>query len=117
MKMTLSTDHAARILMEDDNANWSWAGARALVEYLDEIDEDMELDVVAIRCDYSEYSSLQDWAEDYFADGLKDDGLLLELDEDGDLVDEDAADTAIRDYIENYGTLIEFEGGIIVSSF
>jgi hypothetical protein len=27
------------------------------------------------------------------------------------------AENAVRDYIENHGTLIEFDGGIIVSSF
>lgn len=112
MKMTLSTDHAARILMEDDNANWSWAGARALVEFLDEIDEDMELDVVAIRCDYTEYESLHAWAKDYFKDGLNDSALGTEDEE-----DDDAIDDAIRDYIEDHGTLLEFNGGIIVSSF
>jgi hypothetical protein len=32
-------------------------------------------------------------------------------------MDEDEIDEAIRDYINDHGTLIEFDGGIIVSNF
>lgn len=72
MKMTLSTNHAASLLNEDENANWTHAGALALVEYLEEMEEEsgeeIEFDVVAIRCDFSQYDSLQEWAHDYFSD-------------------------------------------------
>lgn len=114
MKTTLSTHDIADALFNDSNANWSRAGALALAEYLEEWEEstgeEMELDVVAIRCDFAEWSSLQEWAEDYFIN-WKDD---LRIDEDDD---EDDIDEKIREYIINHGTLIEFSGGIIVSSF
>jgi hypothetical protein len=67
MKKTLTTYDIANELIQDSNANWSRAGAFALAEYLQELEEDtgeeMEMDVVAIRCDYSEYSSLEEWAD------------------------------------------------------
>ena len=56
---TLTTNQVAQALYNDDNANWSYTGAQALASYLDTLADDlgdMELDVVAIRCEYSEYS-------------------------------------------------------------
>jgi CO dehydrogenase/acetyl-CoA synthase gamma subunit (corrinoid Fe-S protein) len=116
MKMTLNTYDIADALHKDENANWSYQGAKALAEYLEDYEEstgeELELDVVAIRCDYSQYESLQEWAENYFSDGVKD--SALGLDEDSD---DDEKDDAIREYIQDNGQLIEFDGGIIVSSF
>jgi len=89
--------------------------ARAFAEYLDtDENADAEFDRVKIRSDFSEYFGLQDWAVYYFG------GLSKAVDEFG----EDAAEFAdgncdddIREYIQDHGTLIEFDGGIIVSSF
>jgi hypothetical protein len=98
----------ADLLIADNNANWSNAGARALAEYLEEMEEEtgeeMELDVVAIRCDFSEFASLANWADEY--------GFSIDEDE-----DEEAAEESIREYIKDRGELVEFDGGIIVSSF
>lgn len=66
MKLTLTTNEAVRLLLEDEYANWSRDGATALVEYLDEIDPDMEFDAVAIRCDFYEYKSAMDATEDLY---------------------------------------------------
>jgi hypothetical protein len=111
MKNTLNTSEAASLLMADDNAAWSMAGAFALVEYLEQVEEDcdteIEFDRVALRCEYSEYESLQEWARYYFTDDQRFD--ILEG-------SEDRAET-IRDYILDQGQLIEFDGGIIVSEF
>jgi hypothetical protein len=111
MKNTLNTSEAASLLMADDNAAWSMAGAFALVEYLEQIEEDcgteIEFDRVALRCEYSETESLQEWARCYFTDEQRFDVL------EGS---EDRAET-IRDYILDHGQLIEFDGGIIVSEF
>lgn len=93
---------------------WSRAGAYALAQYLEELEEEMgeelELDVVAIRCDFSEYPSLQQWAEDYFSDYEDSLGLTEKS------TDEDR-DDCIREYILDHGQLVEFSGGVIVSSF
>lgn len=109
MKKTLSTWEAAHMLKQDENANWSLAGAFAIVEYLEkleyELDEDIELDVVAIRCDFSEHKSLLAVFEDTGID-------TSNLPE-----DEEERDDEIREYINDHGTLIEFDGGVIVSKF
>jgi hypothetical protein len=115
MKMTLTTHAVANELRKDDNASWSYAGAFALAEYLEELEdstgEEMELDVVAIRCDFSEYSSLQEWAHDHFSNAWEELGI------DEEDADDEELDGKIREYIQDNGQLIEFDGGVIVSSF
>ena len=117
MKTTLSTTQAANKLIQDDNANWSYRGAIALIEYLEELEEDMGeeigLDFVGLRCDYSEYNDLEDWAEGYW--GAKTNWMHEIKIDDG--ADADEIDEAIREYIQDHGQLIEFTGGVIVSSF
>lgn len=110
----MTTSDIARELAEDEYSSFTWAGAYALAEWLEEMDEscgvESEFDRVAIRCDFSQYESLQEWAQDYFTDWKKDLDIY-------DLEDTDYVDELIKDYIEDHGILIEFDGGIIVSSF
>jgi len=124
MKKTMTTYDIAHELLQDTNAAWTRAGAFALAEHLEQYEEEtgeeMEMDVVAIRCDFSEYSSLEDWAVDYFSDSKQaSDAMGLELDMDGQTwtSDEEEIRDAIRSYIQDNGQLVEFDGGIIVSSF
>jgi hypothetical protein len=123
MKTTLATSDIAHALKSDFNAAWSWKGARALAEYLEEYEEstgeELELDVCAIRCDFSEYASLEAWASDHFRDQADAvDKLGLTLGMDGSIDEEsDEIDDNIRSYIQDNGQLIEFDGGVIVSSF
>ena len=141
MKKTLTTHEIANELLDDSNANWSHSGAYALAEYLQELEEstgeEMELDVVAIRCDWSEYDSLQDWAADYFAGDWRIEvgadmdevaEILVDaakLEAAGEIADANQShshadgilDSAVRDYINEHGQLIEFDGGVIVSQF
>ena len=114
MKTTLSTSEAADILFNDKNANWSYSGARALAEYLEEYEEstgeEMEFDYVAIRCDFSEWDSLQEWAADYFSGDWREEVGVEDC-------EDEETDDKIREYIQDHGQLIEFDGGVIVSSF
>ena len=120
MKTTLNTYEIVNALLNDNNAAWSLNGAKALAEYFEEYEEDcsveLELDVVAFRCEFSEYASLEDWLMEYYGktleEAFKSAGLDLEGDE-----DEDERDDLIRSHILDQGQLIEFNGGIIVSGF
>jgi hypothetical protein len=120
MKATLSTTEAAEILIADTCANWSRAGAFALVEYLEEFEdstgEEMEFDRVAIRCDFSEYDSALEAAEDY---GWSREASILDDDDnirpDEDVMDENN-DLALK-WLENRTSVIEFDGGIIIQNF
>ena len=117
--------------MSDENADWTTAGARALVEHLEQIEEDykteIEFDRVELRSSYSEYESIIDWADQHFANYREDFGIEYinpmtgesddqsVLDCDGNFHDE-VLDSIAR-YIHDHGQLIEFDGGIIVSEF
>lgn len=108
MHQNISTDEAIKLLKEDDNADWSWSGAEALVGYLegleDSLDKSIEFDRVAIRCEYSEYSSALEAAEHY--------GFIPEDDE-----DEDDVESSAITYLEDRTTVIKFEGGVIIQQF
>ena len=113
MKQTMTTHQIADALKSDEYAGWSWAGSMALAEYLEQYEEEteqeMEFDRVAIRCDFSEYESLEEWAQEHF--GAED------LESVSDLVSDESLADSIRSYINMRASLIEFDGGIIVSSF
>ena len=101
MKQTLSTLEAADILFRDENAAWSYAGAYALVEYLEQYEQDtgeeLEFDPIAIRCDFSEYESAIEAVRSY-TDSIKTEKEALE-------------------YLEDRTSVISFEGGIIIIDF
>ena len=68
MKQTLTTYDIAEALVNDEDGGWSRAGAFAMAEYLEQYEEDtgeeLDLDVVAIRCDYSEYATAWECVDD-----------------------------------------------------
>lgn len=123
MKTTLTTYQAADILSNDENSSFTRAGAFALVEYLenieDETGEEMQFDSVGIRCDWSEYADLMEWGKYHFANMMDAISKLnLNLDGEGRVANGDTeVDDKIRDFIRDNGELIEFDGGVIVSNF
>lgn len=113
MKMRISAYEAADMLLADENANWSRAGALAMAEYLeqleDDIGEEIEFDVVAIRCDFSEYDSARDCVEDCYD--------LNDIVNPEDELDDDEIEEACLEWLRERTIIIEFKGGIIVSEF
>ena len=101
----MTTYECAKALTHDEYANWTRSAAFALVEYLEQMEDDcgtqIEFDPVALRCEFSEYESLQDFANEYW---LTDSQRLTR-------------DEVIKEYIEHRSTLIEFDGGILVQDF
>lgn len=63
--------------------NFSYKGLGALFEYLEElsedIGEDIEVDVIAICCDFTEYESLLDFNQEYY--GYDSDRYMADTDE------------------------------------
>ena len=80
----------------DRNENFSYEGKRALFDYLEEYEEssgdELELDVIAICCDYTE-ADWQEIADDYRID-------LSDCD------DDDEKQAVVVEYMENNTTLI-----------
>lgn len=89
-------------------------GLRALFEFMDELSEegDIELDVIAICCDYSQYDSSLEAAKEM---------SRFEEDEREEWEDEDDYNERVEsealDYLRDNTTVIEFDGGVIVQSF
>ena len=113
MKLTLSTSEAVNRLLSDTNASWSRAGARALVEHLEELEdangEELELDVVALRCDYSEWDSALECAIEH---GFEPNPNLGEEAQDASDKENDALD-----WLQDRCIVILFDTGVIVSAF
>lgn len=72
----------------DRSENFSRAGRRKLYEYLEELEEscctDIEVDVIALCCDYSE-SDIETVLKDYSLDSLddlRDNTTVIEVDND-----------------------------------
>ena len=90
---------------------WTYDGLRALYAYLDDLSDDLgepiELDVIALCCDYCEHASALEAAKEYGYE--PDEGA----DEEGDEDDEELALAWLRDQT----TVIEFDGGVIVQPF
>lgn len=120
MKQTMTTYQVADALVRDEYANWSIAGASAIAEHFERIEEEtgeeLEFNAVDIRCSWSEYENLQDWAFDFY--GTDRDGhdwqYHLNITKD---MDDDEIDDLIRERIRESGELIEFDEGVIVSNF
>jgi len=68
MKTTLNKEQAVNMLLADNYAGWTKKQAEALVDYFEEYEystgEEIELDVIAIRCEYAAYNT-QELIEEY----------------------------------------------------
>ena len=88
--------------------SFSYDGLKALFEYLESYEEDtgeeMELDVIALCCEYSEYDSALEAATEYGYEA-----------EEGE--DEDDQEQAALEYLQERTQVIEFSGGVIIQCF
>lgn len=92
------------------NEQFTYAGKRALFDYLEEYEEstdtEVELDVIALCCDYSEYASALDC--------IKDAGYNF-TPEAGDTPEEQ--EESALEWLNEQTSVIKFEGGIIIQQF
>lgn len=88
--------------------NFSYDGAKALVEYLDELSEDIgeniEYDPIAFCCDYAEYSE-----KEY-------ESLASEYSQDFGQGDDFEQDMFLT-WLSDNTTVVEFNGGLIIQGF
>ena len=113
MYQTVSFYDFERAFITADRAdNFSYNGKKALFEWFEAM-EDMtgdeigiELDVVAICCDFSEYKTALEALQDY------DRGVYESEEYDG----VDAEEKALA-WFEDQTTVLSFEGGVIIQAF
>jgi hypothetical protein len=100
MKQTLTTGQVADALRRDENARWSYEAAHALAEYYESIEacdgKEIELDVVAIRCEWTEYKTAHEIAEAY------------DIPVEGDEEDEE---DVVTEYVNELSQLIKLPNG------
>ena len=88
MKQSVNIYDFEREFKRFERNNFSWDGLKALFEYLEEYEEgtgeEIELDVIALCCEYAEYDSLKEYNDDYGTkygeiDLIQDDTTLIKI--------------------------------------
>ena len=84
--------------MTGEGYGFSIEGARALFEYLEDLElaceADMEYDPIGLRCEFTEYSDLEEIKDNYIYDAITD-----------------------LESLHNHTLVVEFDGGIIIQDF
>lgn len=121
MKMTISTWDAKRIFCDYDRDYYSVNGIEALLDYYDEIDENMEFDPIAICCECTEFGA--HGAACSFADLVNDYGYIYTVEDwmqDAGLKEYDESDyiAALVEALEERTTVLHlYNGNYIVFAF
>ena len=118
----LSAIETAELLRNDEFASWTYKGAHALADYLEGLEDNhapcsmcgcdttrIEIDIVAIRCEYSEYDNALEALTDY------DEDAVFEIKKLHD--DPDAQEAAALYQLEQKTNVLPFEGGVIIEQF
>jgi hypothetical protein len=72
MKKTISKSEFCQAFVDSNReSNFSHAGREALYDYLEEVQPDFELDVIALCCEFAEYENLAEFQKDYDFDDYK----------------------------------------------
>ena len=105
-------DFTDRFRSHDRQDQFTYEGKKALFDYLEEIEEgcdtEIELDVIALCCEYSEYESAVACIDDC--------GYDCDYKEDQD-DDEDAQEEYALDWLRDQTQVIEHDKGIIIQDF
>ena len=90
MKQSVNMYDFERAFKNFERDNFSYDGLKALFEYLKEygdgMGEEVELDVIALCCEYTEYDSLKEYNDDYGTkyseiDAIQNDTTLIKIDD------------------------------------
>lgn len=112
MYTTINFSQFCDSFSEDRQNQFSYEGKQALFEYLESYEEDIgeeiELDVIALCCEYTEYETALEVAVNYST--FLDEEELKELDE------EEKEEEALE-FLRDNTQVIEFDKGIIIQDF
>jgi len=99
MKTILSTNEIADALHKYSQMSYgaSFAMADYLEEYEESTGEELELDPIAIRCEFTEYENAIDAAAQYTS--------------------EFTTEAAALEYLEDHTSVITYDGGVIIQDF
>lgn len=104
IKETVNEYRFTDVLLKDEYASWSYGATKALFDYYeqlsDDIGEDIELDPVAIRCEWNEYATILDAVYAYNEDF----DTVADTD-DGDAIED--VETKAREWLEERTTVLD----------
>lgn len=112
MIQTINFSQFCDSFSEDRQNQFSYEGKKALFDYLEEYEEEtgeeIELDVIALCCDYTEYETALEVAVNHST--FLNEEELKELDE------EEKEEKALE-FLRDNTQVIEFDEGIIIQEF
>jgi hypothetical protein len=120
MKTTVNfSDFVDRFRELDREDQFTYCGKRALFDYLESYEEDcgeeIELDVISLCCDYSEFSTALEACQEMASE---DEFNLSEEEFDAlDSYDQEELEEKALEHLQDNTTVITFQGGVIVQSF
>lgn len=97
MKQSVNFYNFERAFKRCERENFSYDGLKALFSYLEEYEEntgeELELDVIALCCEFSEYDSLNEYNESYdkdhkTIDEIGEDTLLIKINDKSFIIQE-----------------------------
>lgn len=114
MKMTIDAGVMNEMFKNWHRDYYTYEACEALLEFYDEIDENMEFDVIGICCDWNEYGDTPclKWS-----DFLNDYAYILDDIENSDEMTDDEKIEAIIDELENQTTVIRLSDSVLVETF
>ncbi len=122
MKQTINVNDFRDAFTEyGRNDNFSYDGLRALFDYLEDYEEDtgeeLDLDVIALCCDFTEYKTALEAAEQYDFEFDESELVFGEDEDDGGAFETEKEEQALE-YLQNSTIVIELEGGgVIIQDF
>jgi len=118
MKQNITFCNFCDAFPESRETNFSYEGKKALFEYLENYEEDtdtqIDLDIIALCCEYCEYNDVDDYLSNYDSDIDKE-----EYTDEEDSLDTEEYHQAVLNEIEQKTQLIKFENsnGFIIQSY
>jgi hypothetical protein len=110
LKITIESGNELRDIFKDwDRDDYSLDAYDRLVEFYDMREEDIELSVVAICCDWDELS-IEDIISEYSID-------LSDITDDDGEVDEDEKEESVLDYLNDRTYAVITSEGILFQNF
>lgn len=100
MKMTITENTFLNHWPESRKDQFSLNALRAMFQWYDELDQDLEFDPIAFCCEWSEYKNYSEAYED------------LEGRDDDEMDEEDC-----QEFFEDRATVIEFDGGVLIGQY
>ena len=118
MKITLNFSQFTDNWPESRKDQFSYDALKAIFEHLEEYEEgageEIEFDPIAICCDYTEYKTAIEAAQDYGYEEVVD----LEPHGSVDLIEvAELEEKQAIEWLENKTTVLKFDGGIVLQQF